>query len=133
MNLELAVYEAFQSVNVPADQARAVAEALSREMDRRADHQTKTVATQVDMQVLRGDTQNEIHLLRRELREEFQKMSHETREEIQKTRSEVDGLKLLIQRTESRILAQMMVMQRWTIGLLFIGLSALTVVQKLLA
>jgi hypothetical protein len=121
----LAVYEAFQSVNVPADQARAVAEALTREMDRRADHQAKTVATQVDMQVLRGDTQNEIHLLRGELREEFQKMS-------QNTRVELDELKGLIQRTESRVLAQMMVMQRWTIGLMFIGLSALTVLQKLL-
>ena len=49
MQVELAVFEALQSVNVSAEKAHIAAEAIVREIDRRYELHSKQLATQSDV------------------------------------------------------------------------------------
>ncbi len=55
MQAELAIFEALQSANVPADKARAAAGSILQEIDRRYEVHSKQLATRGDVEALRAD------------------------------------------------------------------------------
>lgn len=54
------LYDALVSINVPNDKARAVVDAMERDMG-------TTLATKADLQILRGELRQEITLVRKDL------------------------------------------------------------------
>jgi hypothetical protein len=60
-----ALYDALVSINVPSDKARAVVDAMERDMG-------TTLATKQDLEMLKLATRQDLELLRQELRQEFQ-------------------------------------------------------------
>jgi hypothetical protein len=54
------LYDALVSINVPNDKARAVVDAMERDMG-------TTLATKADLQILRGEFRQEITLVRKDL------------------------------------------------------------------
>jgi hypothetical protein len=65
--ISLAFYEALQSVNVPNDKARAVADSLEQAIDSRYTIHSRDLATQGDIEKLRTDMEK----LRGELKAEI--------------------------------------------------------------
>ena len=62
MQIELTIFEALQSVNIPYEKARAVADSFSKEFLRQQELHTKQMASQADIErvigkieTLRGD------------------------------------------------------------------------------
>jgi hypothetical protein len=55
MQVELAVYDALQSANVPSDKAKAVAAAITQAIDQRYELHAKQLATRGDLSDLRKD------------------------------------------------------------------------------
>jgi hypothetical protein len=58
------LYDALVSISVPSDKARAVVDAMERDMG-------ATLATKQDLELLRLATKQDIELLRQETRQEF--------------------------------------------------------------
>jgi len=58
------LYDALVSINVPSDKARAVVDAMERDMG-------TTLATKQDLQLLATATKQELALMRQELRQEL--------------------------------------------------------------
>lgn len=58
------LYAVLLSINVPNDRARAVVDAMERDM-------TSTIATKTDLQILRQDLAGSINDLRHEMRQEI--------------------------------------------------------------
>jgi multidrug resistance efflux pump len=54
--MELEIYEALTAVNVPSDKARAVAESINKEIDRRYELHARQLATRGDISELRQQT-----------------------------------------------------------------------------
>lgn len=55
MQVELAIVDALQAANVPADKARAAAASVVSEIDRRYEMHSKQLATRGDVESLRAD------------------------------------------------------------------------------
>ncbi len=89
---ELAIFEAFRKANVPEAEARAAAEAVSREIDQRYTVHAAVLATKADIEGLRAD-------MNKQFLEIHQKIAES---------------------------------QRWVISVMFAGLAALALIQKLL-
>jgi hypothetical protein len=81
------LYDALISINVPNDKARAVVDAMERDMG-------TTIATKADLQVLRNESQAELQLLRQEMRAEFKLV----RQEIAATVARLEGRMELLSR-----------------------------------
>jgi hypothetical protein len=60
MSFQVSLYDALVSIAVPADKARAVADAMERDMG-------MTLATKSDIQLLRQEFGLELNLLRKEM------------------------------------------------------------------
>jgi hypothetical protein len=60
LNYLYSLYDALVSINVPNDKARAVVDAMERDMG-------TTLATKADLQLLREELQREIALLRKDM------------------------------------------------------------------
>ncbi|MGE8318486.1 MAG: hypothetical protein ACN6O3_07025 [Comamonas sp.] len=58
--MELEIYEALTAVNVPADKAKAVAESINKEIDRRYSLHASQLATRGDLQDARGSLEAKI-------------------------------------------------------------------------
>jgi hypothetical protein len=67
MQAELTIFDALQSANVPADKARAAAESIMQEIDRRYAIHSDQLATRGDLQALRADMTKSIESLRSDL------------------------------------------------------------------
>lgn len=65
METAYSLYDALIGINVPSDKARAVAQALERDM-------TATFVTKPDLEVVHKDLRREIELLRKDLRTEIE-------------------------------------------------------------
>src|SRR5688572_31450194 len=65
-----ALYDALVSINVPSDKARAVVDAMERDMG-------TTLATKQDLVLLRQDLKQDVELLRQELRQDIQLVRQE--------------------------------------------------------
>ena len=64
MDYLYSLYDALVSINVPSDKARAVVDAMERDMG-------TTLATKQDLQLLATATKQELALMRQELRQEL--------------------------------------------------------------
>jgi arginine/ornithine N-succinyltransferase beta subunit len=79
------LYDALVSISVPADKARAVVDAMERDMG-------ATLATKQDIESLRQDMKQDIESLRHETRQEFALVRQETRQEFALVRQELAGV-----------------------------------------
>jgi ABC-type phosphate transport system auxiliary subunit len=64
------LYDALVSINVPSDKARAVVDAMERDMG-------TTLATKQDLEVLKLATKQDLEMLRQELRQDIQLLRKE--------------------------------------------------------
>ena len=81
MDYLYSLYDALVSINVPNDKARAVVDAMEREMG-------TTLATKTDLDHLRGEVRQEIALVRKDL----EILSGSVRGEIAGVRKDLDVL-----------------------------------------
>jgi predicted lipoprotein len=69
------LYDALVSINVPNHKARAVVDAMERDM-------ATTLATKSDLQLLQQEARSELQLLRQDIRAELQLLRQETKSGI---------------------------------------------------
>ncbi len=81
MDYRYSLYDALVSINVPNDKARAVVDAMEREMG-------TTLATKTDLDHLRGEVRQEIALVRKDL----ETLSGSVRGEIAGVRKDLELL-----------------------------------------
>jgi hypothetical protein len=85
------LYDLLISINVPNDKARAVVDAMERDM-------ATTIATKSDLQLLQQATRADLRLLRQETRADLQQLRQETRADLQQLRQDTrSDLQLLRQ------------------------------------
>ena len=70
MNYLYSLYDALVSINVPSEKARAVVDAMERDMG-------TTLATKQDLEVLRLANKQDFALVRQELRQDIQLLKQE--------------------------------------------------------
>lgn len=70
MDYLYSLYDALVSINVPSDKARAVVDAMERDMG-------TTLATKQDLEMLKLATKQDLVMLRQELRQDFQLLQKE--------------------------------------------------------
>ena len=99
MNKWRAIFEAFRKANVPEAEARAAAEAVSREIDQRYELHSQQLFTKGDGEALRADMAKQFSEVNQRISEIHQKIAES---------------------------------QRWVISVMFAGLAALALIQKLL-
>ncbi|MBL8199755.1 MAG: hypothetical protein JNK40_02175 [Chromatiales bacterium] len=75
------LYDALVSIHVPNDKARAVVDAMERDM-------ATTIATKSDLQLLQQATRADLRLLRQETRSDLQQFRQETKADLQQLRQE---------------------------------------------
>lgn len=75
------LYDALVSINVPNDKARAVVDAMERDM-------ATTIATKSDLQLLQQATRADLRLLRQETSADLQQLRQETRADLQQLRQD---------------------------------------------
>jgi hypothetical protein len=69
------LYDALVSINVPSDKARAVVDAMERDMGTilatKQDLEFQTLAVKQDVAILRGDVKQELAILRSDVKQEI--------------------------------------------------------------
>lgn len=91
MDYLYSLYDLLISINVPNDKARAVVDAMERDM-------ATTIATKSDLQLLQQATRADLRLLRQETRADLQQLRQETRADLQQLRQDTrSDLQLLRQ------------------------------------
>jgi hypothetical protein len=75
------LYDLLISINVPNDKARAVVDAMERDM-------ATTIATKSDLQLLQQATRADLRLLRQETSADLQQLRQETRADLQQLRQD---------------------------------------------
>ncbi len=75
MNYLYSLYDALVSINVPSDKARAVVDAMERDMGTtlatKQDLENSRLATKQDLEILRRDMENGIEILKRDMESGF--------------------------------------------------------------
>jgi hypothetical protein len=88
------LYDALISINVPNDKARAVVDAMERDMGTtlatKADLENIRVATKADLDNLRASTKADLQLLRQELKADIAELRHEVRQDIALVRKDME-------------------------------------------
>ncbi len=107
------LYDALVSIHVPNDRARAVVDAMERDM---ATH----LATKPDLELLRAATQADFALLRQEMRTEFAAVRQEMRAEFAAVRREMRSELELMRSSMTIRLGSMLVV---ALSLLFAALK----------
>ena len=91
------LYDLLVSINVPNDKARAVIDAMERDM-------ATTIATKLDLQLLQQATRADLQLLRQETKADLQQFRQETKADLQQLRQETRAdLQQLRQETSADI------------------------------
>ncbi len=119
------LYDALVSIHVPNDRARAVVDAMERDM---ATH----LATKPDLESLRAATQADFALLRQEMRTEFAAVRQEMRAEFAAVRQEMQSEFAAVRqelRSELELLRSSMTIRLGS--MLVVGLSLLFAALKL--
>ena len=74
MDFLYSLYDALVSINVPSDKARAVVDAMERDMGTtlatKQDLEILTLAMKQDVAILRGDVKQDLALLRGDMKQE---------------------------------------------------------------
>ena len=81
MDYLFSLYDLLVSINVPNDKARAVVDAMERDM-------ATTIATKSDLQLLQQATRADLRLLRQETSADLQHLRQETKADLQQLRQE---------------------------------------------
>ncbi len=75
MDFLYSLYDALVSINVPSDKARAVVDAMERDMGTilatKQDLEFQTLAVKQDVAILRGDIKQELAILRSDVKQEM--------------------------------------------------------------
>ncbi len=79
------LYDALVSISVPSDKARAVVDAMERDMG-------TTLATKQDLDLLRLATKQDIESLRQGMKQDIESLRQETRQECARVRQELAGV-----------------------------------------
>jgi hypothetical protein len=119
------LYDALVSINVPNDKARAVVDAMERDM---ATH----LATKSDLESLRAATRSDFALLRQEMRAEFAAVRQEMTAEFAAVRQEMTAEFAAVRqenRSERELLRSSMTIRLGS--MLVVGLSLLFAALKL--
>ena len=82
MDYLYSLYDALVSIDVPNDKARAVVDAMERDMG-------TTIATKTDLQMLQSATKADLQLLRQELKTDQQLLRQELKTDLQMLRQEL--------------------------------------------
>ena len=103
MNFLYSLYDALVSINVPSDKARAVVDAMERDMGTtlatKQDLDAQRLATKQDLLLLKQDVQS----LKQELKQDVQSLKQELKQDLQSVRQELkQDLQLLKQDIEGR-------------------------------
>jgi len=124
------LYDALVSINVPNDKARAVVDAMERDM-------ATTLATRQDLEILgkdlgslRAELKQDVHSLRVELKQELHSLRAEFRQDLQSLRSELKHDMALLRsdmearfaRNELRMTIRLAVLLAGYTGVMFAGL-----------
>jgi hypothetical protein len=119
------LYDALVSINVPNDKARAVVDAMERDMG-------TTIATKADLQLLREATKSDFQMLRQELtfatstlatREELQVAKAELKADIWELRQDNSLIRREMELLSSRMTVRLGSMLVVAIGILFAALK----------
>ena len=91
------LYDALVSISVPSDKARAVVDAMERDMGAtlatKQDLELLRLATKQDIELLRQGTKQDIESLRQETKQDIDSLRQETRQEFALVRKELAGVK----------------------------------------
>ena len=81
MSYLYSLYDALVSINVPSDKARAVVDAMERDMGTtlatKKDLEAQSLATKKDLELLRLATKQDVDILRMEMQQGFQHLRNE--------------------------------------------------------
>jgi hypothetical protein len=87
------LYDVLISINVPNDKARAVVDAMERDMSTtiatKSDLQLLQQATRADLRLLRQETKADLQQVRQEMRADLQQLRQDTRADLQLLRHEL--------------------------------------------
>lgn len=87
MDFLYSLYDALVSINVPGDKARAVVDAMERDMG-------TTLATKQDLEILRSATKQDLELLRRDIGNRFALLEQQFKTDFVRLDQKVDTLEL---------------------------------------
>ncbi len=79
------LYDALVSINVPTDKARAVIDAMERDM-------ATTIATKADLQLFRQELRADLQSLQQDLKTDVGNLRHELRQEVALVRKDMEIL-----------------------------------------
>jgi viroplasmin and RNaseH domain-containing protein len=92
MDFLYSLYDALVSINVPSDKARAVVDAMERDMGTtlatKQDLEFQTLATRKDLEILRMGLKQDLETLKAETRQNIDALRGETRQNIDALRGE---------------------------------------------
>lgn len=95
MDYLYSLYDALVSINVPSDKARAVVDAMERDMGTtlatKQDLEVMKLATRQDLEKVSLATKQDLVLLRQELKQDLELLRQELRQDIQLLRQEMDS------------------------------------------
>lgn len=91
MNFLYSLYDALVSINVPSDKARAVVDAMERDMGTtlatKQDLDAQRLATKQDLLLLKQDVQS----LKQELKQDLQSVRQELKQDLQLLKQDIEG------------------------------------------
>ena len=143
MDFLYSLYDALVSINVPSDKARAVVDAMERDMGTtlatKQDLEFQTLATRKDLEILRMGLKQDLETLKAETRQNIDALRGETRQNIDALRAEtkqnLDALKAetkqaaeLLKRDIAALDQKMTIKIGW---MLFLGLGLVVAVLRL--
>lgn len=86
MDYLYSLYDALVSINVPGDKARAVVDAMERDMG-------TTLATKADLQILKQELKQDIVSVRQELKQEMALLGQDLSREVVLVRKDMELLR----------------------------------------
>ena len=110
------MYDALVSINVPNDKARAVVDAMERDMG-------TTIATKADLQMLRQATKSDLQFLHQGMQADVQLLKQEVKAEIAELRQDNVLIRKELELLSSKMTVRLGSMQVVGLGLLFAALK----------
>ena len=98
MNYLYSLYDALVSINVPSDKARAVVDAMERDMGStlatKQDLEFHTLATKKDIEILRRDVEGRIEFLKQDMERRFEVLGQGIEARFARVDERFDSLEL---------------------------------------
>jgi hypothetical protein len=121
------LYDALVSINVPNDKARAVVDAMERDMGTtiatKADLQMLRQATKSDLQLMHQGMQADVQLLRQEVKSEIAELRQDLKSDITELRQDNVLIRKELELLSSKMTVRLGSIQVVGLGLLFAALK----------